>query len=55
MTSDSWTAGLVFSLVSKVAGRAVAAEGAVVKMNQKVPAGVVVAGNPATVIRNVTP
>jgi carbonic anhydrase/acetyltransferase-like protein (isoleucine patch superfamily) len=47
--------GAVLSLGAKVGEKAIVAEGAVVKMNQKVPAGVVVAGNPATVIRNVTP
>jgi carbonic anhydrase/acetyltransferase-like protein (isoleucine patch superfamily) len=47
--------GAVLSLGVKVEEKAIVAEGAVVKMNQKVPAGVVVAGNPATVIRNVTP
>ncbi len=47
--------GAVLSLRAKVGERAIVAEGAVVKMNQKVPPGVVVAGNPATVIRNVTP
>ena len=45
----------MLSLGVKVGERAIVAEGAVVKMNQKVSAGVVVAGNPATVIRNVTP
>jgi carbonic anhydrase/acetyltransferase-like protein (isoleucine patch superfamily) len=47
--------GAVLSLGVKVGERAIVAEGAVVKMNQKVPAGVVVSGNPAAVIRNVTP
>jgi carbonic anhydrase/acetyltransferase-like protein (isoleucine patch superfamily) len=47
--------GAVLSLGVKVGKKAIVAEGAVVKMNQKVPSGVVVAGNPATVIRNVTP
>lgn len=47
--------GAVLSLGVKVEERAIVAEGAVVKMNQIVPAGVVVAGNPAKVIRNITP
>jgi len=47
--------GAMSSLGGKVGKKAVVAEGAGVKMNQKVPAGVVVAGNPAMVIRNVTP
>jgi carbonic anhydrase/acetyltransferase-like protein (isoleucine patch superfamily) len=46
--------GAVLSLGVKVGERAIIAEGAVVKRRQKVPAGVVVAGNPATVVRNVT-
>jgi carbonic anhydrase/acetyltransferase-like protein (isoleucine patch superfamily) len=47
--------GSVLSLGVKVGERAIVAEGAVVKMNQEVPTGVVVAGNPAKVIRSVTP
>jgi len=47
--------GAVLSLGVEVGEKAIVAEGAVVRMSQKVPAGVVVAGNPATVIRNVTP
>ena len=47
--------GAVLSLGAEVGKRTIIAEGAVVKMNQKVSAGVVVAGNPAKVIRNVTP
>jgi len=47
--------GAMSSLGGKVGKKAVIAEGAGVKMNQKMPAGVVVAGNPAMVIRNVTP
>jgi carbonic anhydrase/acetyltransferase-like protein (isoleucine patch superfamily) len=47
--------GAVLSLGVKVGERAIVGEGAVVKMNQEVPAGIVVAGNPAAVIRNVTP
>jgi carbonic anhydrase/acetyltransferase-like protein (isoleucine patch superfamily) len=47
--------GAVLSLGVKVGERTIIAEGAVVKMNQKVPAGVVIVGNPAEVIRDVTP
>jgi carbonic anhydrase/acetyltransferase-like protein (isoleucine patch superfamily) len=47
--------GAVLSLGVEVGEKAIIAEGAVVKMNQKVSAGVVVAGNPAKVIRDVTP
>ena len=47
--------GAVLSLGVKVGERAIVAEGAVVKMNQELSAGVVVAGNPAKVIRIVTP
>jgi len=47
--------GAVLSLRARVGERAIVAEGAVVKMNQKVPAGVVVAGNPATIVRDVSP
>ena len=34
---------------------AIIAEGCVVKMNQVIPAGVVAAGNPAKVVRDVSP
>jgi carbonic anhydrase/acetyltransferase-like protein (isoleucine patch superfamily) len=47
--------GAVLSLKAEVGEKTIIAEGAVVKMNQKVPSGVVAAGNPARVIRNVTP
>jgi carbonic anhydrase/acetyltransferase-like protein (isoleucine patch superfamily) len=47
--------GAVLSLGVEVGEKAIVAEGAVVKMNHQVPAGVVVAGNPAKVVRNVTP
>ena len=47
--------GAVLSLRAEVGERTIIAEGAVVKMNQKVPSGVVAAGNPARVVRNVTP
>ena len=44
----------VLSLKAEVGEKTIIAEGAVVKMNQKVPSGVVAAGNPAKVIRRVT-
>ena len=47
--------GAVVSLGVEIGEKTIIAEGAVVRMNRKVPAGVVVAGNPAKVIRNVTP
>jgi carbonic anhydrase/acetyltransferase-like protein (isoleucine patch superfamily) len=47
--------GAVLSLGVKIGERTIVAEGAVVKMKQKFSAGVVVAGNPAKVIRDVTP
>ena len=47
--------GAVLSLGVKIGERTIVAEGAVLKMNQKVSTGVVVAGNPAKVIRDVTP
>ena len=46
--------GAVLSLGVEVGEKAIVAEGTVVRTSQKVPAGVVAAGNPATVIRNVT-
>ena len=46
--------GAVASLFSEVSMRNIAAEGSVVELNQKVPDKVVVAGNPAQVVRAVT-
>jgi carbonic anhydrase/acetyltransferase-like protein (isoleucine patch superfamily) len=46
--------GAVLSLGSKVGEWAIVAEGAVVTFRQNVQAGVVVAGNPARVLREVT-
>jgi len=45
--------GAVLSIRTKIGGGAIVGEGAVVKMGQSVPEGVVVAGNPAKIIRNV--
>jgi carbonic anhydrase/acetyltransferase-like protein (isoleucine patch superfamily) len=42
------------SLGAKIGERAIVAEGAVITMRQNVPTGVVVAGNPAKVLREVT-
>jgi len=47
--------GAVLSLGAELGKRTIVAEGAVVKMNQNVPPGVVVAGNPARIVRDVTP
>ena len=46
--------GAVLSLGVKVGERVIVAEGTVVTMNRKVPAGVVVAGNPAKVSKHHT-
>ena len=47
--------GAVLSLGAEVGKRAIVAEGAVVKRGQTVPDSVVVAGNPARVVRKVSP
>jgi len=46
--------GAVASLFSEVGKRSIVAEGCVVKLNQRIPDKVVVAGNPAQVVRAVT-
>jgi carbonic anhydrase/acetyltransferase-like protein (isoleucine patch superfamily) len=46
--------GAVLSLGTKIGESAIVAEGAVLTFRQNVPAGVVVAGNPAKVLRKVT-
>jgi carbonic anhydrase/acetyltransferase-like protein (isoleucine patch superfamily) len=46
--------GSVVSIFSQVGERSIVAEGSVVKLNQVVPEKVVVAGNPAKVVRAVT-
>jgi carbonic anhydrase/acetyltransferase-like protein (isoleucine patch superfamily) len=46
--------GAVLSLGAKIGEWAIVAEGAVVTFRQNVPAGVVVGGNPAKVLREVT-
>ncbi len=45
--------GAVLSVYSRIGGGSVVAEGAVVKMKQVVPEGVVVGGNPARTLRKV--
>ena len=45
----------VLSIRSRVGEDTIVAEGAVVRMAQTVPGGVVVGGNPAKVIRKITP
>lgn len=45
--------GAVTSIRSKIGSWSIVAEGAVVKMNQEIPENMVVAGNPAKVVRGV--
>ena len=47
--------GAVVSIDTTIGERTIVAEGAVVRMKQAIPPGVVIAGNPAKVIRKVTP
>jgi carbonic anhydrase/acetyltransferase-like protein (isoleucine patch superfamily) len=46
--------GAIVSIRSEIGEHAIIAEGCVVKMNQTIPAGVVAAGNPAKVVRDVS-
>jgi carbonic anhydrase/acetyltransferase-like protein (isoleucine patch superfamily) len=46
--------GAVVSLGAKIGEWAIVAEGAVVTFRQNIPAGFVVAGNPAKVLRKIT-
>lgn len=46
--------GAVLSIWSDIGARAIVAEGSVVKANQAVPDGMVAAGNPARIVREVT-
>ncbi len=46
--------GAVLSLGSKIGTGSIVAEGCIVKMRQKIPERVVIAGNPAKVIRDVS-
>lgn len=45
--------GAVLSIYSEVGGDSIVAEACVVKMRQKIPSGVVAAGNPAKILREV--
>ena len=47
--------GAVLSINSEVGKNTIIAEGAIVKMGQTIPAGVVAGGNPAKVIRKIAP
>ena len=46
--------GAILSIRSEIGGQSFIAEGAVVKMGQKVPASVVMAGNPSRKVREIT-
>ena len=46
--------GAVVSIWAEIGERTIVAEGCVVKMRQKIPRGVVVAGNPAEIVRKIT-
>jgi len=46
--------GAILSIISEVGDGAIVAEGTVVKVNQKIPPGVVAAGNPAKIVRDVS-
>jgi len=46
--------GAILSIISEVGAGAIVAEGTVVKVNQKIPPGVVAAGNPAKIVRDVS-
>lgn len=47
--------GAVLSIWSEIGERTIVAEGGVVKMNRIIPPKVVVAGNPAEIVREITP
>jgi carbonic anhydrase/acetyltransferase-like protein (isoleucine patch superfamily) len=47
--------GVVLSIWAEVGEHSIVAEGSVVRMKQKIPVGTVVAGNPARIIREVSP
>jgi len=54
---EDWSAigmGAILGIRSEVATRSIVAEGTIVKQNQKIPEGMVVAGNPAREIRRVS-
>jgi carbonic anhydrase/acetyltransferase-like protein (isoleucine patch superfamily) len=47
--------GSILSILSEIGERSIVAEGAVVKWNQAIPPNVVAAGNPAHVVREISP
>lgn len=47
--------GAIVSIRSRIGEDSIIAEGCVVKMNQSIPSGVVAAGNPARVVREIKP
>jgi carbonic anhydrase/acetyltransferase-like protein (isoleucine patch superfamily) len=47
--------GSILSILSEIGEGAIIAEGAVVKMKQAIPSKVVAAGNPAQIVRDVSP
>jgi len=46
--------GAILSMWSEIGEHSIVAEGAVVKMKQKIPSSVIVAGNPAQIVREVS-
>ena len=46
--------GAVLSIKTEIGERSIVAEGSIVRMEQKFPAGIVIAGNPARIIREVS-
>ena len=47
--------GAIISIFAEIGERSIVGEGSIIKMWQKFPEGVVVAGNPARIIREVSP
>jgi carbonic anhydrase/acetyltransferase-like protein (isoleucine patch superfamily) len=47
--------GAVLSIMAEIGERSIVAEGSVMKMNQKIPDGLVFGGNPARKIREISP
>jgi carbonic anhydrase/acetyltransferase-like protein (isoleucine patch superfamily) len=47
--------GAVLSIMAEIGERSIVAEGAVIKMSQKIPDGLVFGGNPARKIREISP
>ena len=46
--------GAVVSIYAEVGEEAIVAEGSIIKQGQKIPSGVVVSGNPAKIVRQIT-